>query len=154
MGPILRFLATGCYAGYSPVAPGTVGSLVGLLLYIPLQAVSPLLYGLAILILFGMGVWVSHSSEREFGMADSPRIVIDEIVGMLLTLFLVPVGMAWAVGGFVLFRFFDILKPPPIRWLERRLPGGWGIMTDDVMAAVYANGALQVVAFLAGRWNL
>ena len=125
------------------MAPGTAGSLVGLLLYIPLQTASPLVYGLLVLILFGAGVWISHHGEREFGTPDSPQIVIDEIVGMLLTLFLVPAGIFWTVGGFVLFRVFDILKPPPIRWLERRLPGGWGVMTDDVMAAVYANGVLQ-----------
>jgi phosphatidylglycerophosphatase A len=150
LGRVVRFFATGGCAGYIPIAPGTAGSLVGLFLYFPLQWLSPFLYLAVVVILFGVGVFLSHLAERDFGETDSQFIVIDEIVGMLLSLAFVPQGLFWALGGFVLFRIFDVLKPPPVKWFERHLPGGWGIMADDAMAAVYANLVLQGITIVIG----
>jgi phosphatidylglycerophosphatase A len=144
---VIQFLATGGYVGYFPVAPGTAGSVVGLLIYLPLSSAPASLYLAVVSLLFGGGVYLSHQAEKELGKPDSAHIVIDEITGVLAALFMVPQGFFWALGAFLLFRIFDIIKPPPIRWMEIRLKGGWGIMADDLMAAVYANAILQGVAW-------
>jgi phosphatidylglycerophosphatase A len=135
--------ATVLGAGYIPVAPGTFGSAVGLVVWALLPS-TPFGQGVAILLLFGVGVWSSGVAEHHFHRADPSQVVIDEVVGMLMTLFLNPVGWAGAASGFVLFRLADIVKPFPANRLER-WPGGLGVMADDAMAAIYANLALRVV---------
>jgi phosphatidylglycerophosphatase A len=136
-------LATACGVGYAPVAPGTFGSAVGLLLWLVLPS-SVVIQGGLIVILFAAGAWAGSVAERHFSRTDPGPVVIDEVMGMLMTLFMNPVGWAGAAGGFLTFRVFDILKPFPARRLER-LPGGVGIMADDAMAAVYANLVLRIV---------
>lgn len=146
------FIATFAYCGYSPVAPGTAGSVAGLLVYLLVWWTrSPLLEVALIVILFVAGVWAGTTAERYFGGIDPGPVVIDEVAGMLMTLAFVPVGLSGALAGFVLFRLFDIVKPYPASRLER-LPGGLGVMTDDAMAAVYANVVLRVVLWLFPRW--
>lgn len=140
-------VATALGAGYAPMAPGTVGSAVGLLLWFVLPS-SALVQGAAIALLFGAGAWSGSFAERHFGSTDPGAVVIDEVMGMLMTLFLNPVGWAGAMIGFVLFRVFDIIKPFPARRLER-LHGGVGIMADDAMAGVYANLALRLIVAIA-----
>jgi phosphatidylglycerophosphatase A len=139
-------LATALGAGYAPVAPGTWGSAVGLLLWFVLPS-TPWIQALVIVAVVAAGVWSGGVAERHFGRADPGQVVIDEVAGMLVTLFLNPVGRVGAVGGFFLFRVADILKPFPARRLER-LDGGLGIMADDVMAGIYANVALRVILAL------
>jgi len=136
-------LATALGVGYVPFAPGTFGSLVGLLLWwlLPQSATSQTV---AIVLLFVLGSWSGTVAERHFGSTDPGQAVIDEVMGMLVTLFLVPVGWLGAIVAFFLFRIADIIKPYPANRLER-LPGGIGIMADDLMAAVYANLVLRVV---------
>lgn len=138
------WIATGGGIGYFPVFPGTLGSLVGLLLFIPLQGLSNGLYILFLFALFGLGVYTSGLSEQFFQQKDSGAIIIDEIHAMLLVPFLLPPKPYWWVAGFVVFRFFDITKPPPIRVFEK-MPKGWGVMMDDLMAALYTVGSLRLL---------
>jgi len=139
-------LATALGAGYAPVAPGTWGSAVGLLLWFALPS-TPWIQALVIVAVVAAGVWSGGVAERHFGRSDPGQVVIDEVAGMLVTLFLNPVGWRGAIAGFLLFRAADVLKPFPARRLER-LHGGLGIMADDVMAGIYANLALRVILAL------
>ncbi len=142
-------LATALGVGYVPLAPGTFGSAVGLVLWwgLPQSAAA---HALAIATLFLVGSWSGTVAERHFGASDPSAVVIDEVMGMLITLFLNPVGWAGALGAFLLFRVADVIKPYPANRLER-LPGGIGVMADDAMAAVYANLALRAIM---GSWHL
>jgi phosphatidylglycerophosphatase A len=135
--------------GYVPVAPGTFGSAAGLLLWALLPS-SPNVQGATIVALFIAGSWSGGVAERHFGRADPGPVVIDEVMGMLITLFLNPVGWGGAALAFILFRAADIVKPYPANRLER-LPGGVGVMADDAMAAIYANLALRF-AMRLGNW--
>lgn len=146
------FVATVAYCGYFPIAPGTVGSAAGLVVYLLVWwAHSPLLEVGLIVALFAAGVWAGTIAERYFGGIDPGPIVIDEVVGMLITLAFIPVGWSGAVAGFVLFRIFDVIKPYPAGRFER-LHGGLGVMADDAMAAVYANISLRIVMWLLPAW--
>ena len=142
-------LATVLGVGYIPFAPGTFGSAAGLVFWALLPS-SPGVLALAIVALFVGGSWSSSVAERHFGRADPGQVVIDEVMGMLITLFMMPVGWGGALWGFLLFRAADIVKPYPANRLER-LHGGVGVMADDAMAAVYANLALRVTLAL-GNW--
>jgi phosphatidylglycerophosphatase A len=134
-------VATVMGVGYAPFAPGTFGTAAGLLLWAVLPT-APAVQALAILALFA-GSWSGSVAERHFGRTDPGQVVVDEVMGMLITLFMIPVGWWGAVAGFLIFRVADVLKPFPANRLER-LPGGVGVMADDAMAAVYANVALRV----------
>ena len=144
--PLALLVATVLGVGYAPVAPGTFGSAAGLVLWwilpttIPVQAV-------AIIALFAVGSWSGNVAEHYYGRTDPGQVVIDEVMGMLITLFLNPVGWRGAIGAFVLFRLFDVIKPYPANRLER-LHGGVGVMADDGMAAVYANLALRAALYV------
>jgi phosphatidylglycerophosphatase A len=138
-------IATGGYVGYLPRAPGTAGSVLGLVLAWLLSTVEIYLQIVLIAGLFALGVVISSWAERWFGVKDHSAIVIDEIVGMVVALFLLPFQGFYVLAAFVVFRVLDILKP--MAALER-LPGGWGIMCDDVAAAFLANVLLQGIRFL------
>jgi phosphatidylglycerophosphatase A len=135
-------VATVMGVGYAPFAPGTFGTAAGLLLWAVLPT-APAVQAFAILALFAVGSWSGSVAERHFGRTDPGQVVVDEVMGMLITLFMIPVGWWGAVAGFLIFRVADVLKPFPANRLER-LPGGVGVMADDAMAAVYANVALRV----------
>lgn len=147
------FLCSAGYAGFVPFAPGTVGSLVGLAVYVGLRSAgAPLVADLALLtLMFAIGVWSATVAERYFGLEDPGEVVIDEVVGMLVTLVFTGAGWSGAIAGFFLFRILDIVKPYPAGRLER-LRGGLGIMADDVMAGIYANVALRVLMRFAPGW--
>ena len=146
------FIATVGYCGYFPIAPGTVGSAAGLAFYLLVWwAQSPLFEAGLILLLFAVGVWAGTTSERYFGGIDPGPIVLDEVVGMLITLAFIPVGIAGALIGFFLFRLFDVLKPFPAGRFEK-LHGGLGVMADDAMAAIYANIVLRLVLSVRPGW--
>jgi phosphatidylglycerophosphatase A len=146
------FLATAGYTGYFPVAPGTVGSAVGLAVYFFVWRVQSVAFEIAlILVLFAVGVWAGTIAERYFGGIDPGPIVLDEVVGMLITLALVPVGLTGALAGFFLFRVFDVIKPFPAARFEE-LHGGLGVMADDAMAAIYANIVLRIAIAVSGGW--
>jgi len=146
------FISTAGYCGYFPFAPGTVGSAAGLVVYLLVWWTgSPLVEIGLIVALFVAGVWAGTISERYFGGIDPGPIVVDEVVGMLITLAFIPVGWSGALAGFVLFRVFDVFKPWPASSLER-LHGGLGVMADDAMAAVYANLSLRLLLWLFPAW--
>ncbi|MBI5039487.1 MAG: phosphatidylglycerophosphatase A [Nitrospirae bacterium] len=141
---IIKFLASGFYTRYSPLVPGTAGSLMGALVYLLLQHLSyPVFIGMVVLISVS-GIFIADEAEKLYGKKDCPCIVIDEIAGMLTTLVLLPQGIGFLLAGFIAFRIFDILKPFPVGLAERRLPGGWGIMMDDILAGVYAGLVVRV----------
>jgi phosphatidylglycerophosphatase A len=142
-------LATTLGVGFVPYAPGTFGSAAGLLLWWLLPSSLPV-QAAAIVIVFLIGSWSGSVAERHFGGSDPPPVVIDEVMGMWITLLLNPVGWQGAVIGFLLFRLFDVIKPYPADRLEH-LRGGFGVMADDGMAAVYANLALRAVIIVSGR---
>jgi len=132
------FISTGGYSGYARIVPGTVGSLVGLLLYLP-AIPSPIGARIAATVaVFFLGVFASSRVAAIWRIKDPHPIVIDEIVGMWISLMFVPPTVLNVVSAFVLFRLFDIVKPFPARQAEE-LPGGWGIMVDDVIAGIYAG---------------
>ncbi len=133
------FVATCGYLGYVPIAPGTFGSAAGLaVFYVVRHAESAGVEVAVIAALFTVGVWAGTVAERHFGATDPAPIVVDEVVGMLVTLALLPVNVTGALVGFVVFRILDVLKPWPSARLEA-LPGGLGVMADDGMAAIYGN---------------
>lgn len=134
-GPTV-FLATGFGVGYCPKIPGTAGTLLGVVLYFGLSAYSWSVYVLALGIMLVIGVWLCEQAMETFGDPDPKEVVWDEITGYLVAMAAAPRSLAWAVAGFVLFRFFDIVKPGPVGWAERRFSGGVGIMLDDLLAGV------------------
>ena len=144
---IVLFIAQGAYSGRFPVAPGTAGTVVGALLYLLVKDLSPLWYGAACIGVTVLGTWAAGYADCILGTKDSPSIVIDEIAGFLVTLFLIPFAWGYVIAGFTLFRFFDILKPWPLKRLQD-LPGGLGVMLDDIGAAFYANVILQVAGLI------
>ena len=144
------WLSTGLGVGYVPRIPGTVGTLWGVALYWLLQDWSPLASGLLILAFGLVSVGVIALAEKQFPKHDSPKIVLDEVVGYLFSVWAIPFTWPHAALGFLLFRFYDILKPFPIRWVDRRCPGGWGVVLDDVLAGVFANLTLRAVLWAGG----
>ncbi len=143
----LYFIAFGFGSGLLPFVPGTWGTLAAIPLYL-LMATLPLgLYLVITLIAFAVGVGISSKISLELGIDDHSGIVWDEIVGYLLTMILAPPGVSWLIIGFVLFRIFDIWKPGPIGSLDKHIKGGWGIMLDDVAAAIPAAFILQLLAW-------
>lgn len=153
--PSARFglaLASAGYVGFIPFAPGTFGSAVALpVWYLLRQTAVPAAELLAILVLFAAGVWSARVAERELAVEDPGIVVIDEVVGMLVSVLWLPLTWQVALAGFVAFRVFDIVKPFPVGRFER-LPGGWGVMADDVMAGVYAYAAVRLVLWMRPEW--
>jgi phosphatidylglycerophosphatase A len=138
-----RLVATGFFSGYSRLAPGTAGSAVGLLLFVPLAGASlPAQIGISIALFF-VGVYAAGHLARRVGLEDPGIVVVDEVLGMWLSILGLPFTPLVAVVGFLLFRVLDIVKPYPAAALEH-LPRGWGIMADDVAAGLYANLLLRV----------
>ena len=152
-GPAI-WIATAGGVGYFPIAPGTAGSLVGVaavvgLGQLPLHRAAAIgVLAAASLGLCALGVWAAGKAEEFFGRTDPGQVVVDEVVGQMLTFLLIPhTTWKWLVGGFLLFRFFDIVKPFPARQAER-IPRGWGIMLDDVVAGLYAMAVLAVIGLV------
>jgi phosphatidylglycerophosphatase A len=152
MKRLALFIATGGYVGYVPIAPGTFGSALGLVLLWAMRTVGDVGLEIVVLVLvLVLGVWSGSVAERYAGRVDPGIVVIDEVAGMLITMLLIPVTALSALAGFLVFRALDILKPWPARRLER-LPGGFGIMADDVMAAVYGNLVMHSLSAVAAGW--
>jgi phosphatidylglycerophosphatase A len=146
------FICSFGYIGFFPFAPGTVGSAAGLVVYLLVHRDGAVyLEALTILALFAAGVVFTKPCEEDLRCVDPGPVVIDEVMGMLITLFYVPAGWAGMFLGFLLFRVLDVAKPFPARQLER-LHGGLGVMADDAMAAVYANLLLRGACYLAPGW--
>lgn len=143
---VVTFVATGAYAGYSPIAPGTAGTLVGILLFVLLSSLDIIyIYSFTVLGILVLACFVSGRAEQILGQRDSPHIVIDEVLGYLVTMFQFSATWRNIFLGFLLFRFFDITKPFPIRLIQLRLSGGYGVVLDDVMAGIYANLSQRII---------
>jgi len=150
MVQLILCIASGGYTGYLPKAPGTWGSLVALPIHFLLTRLAPERYWAALVGIFLLAVYTAGSAEKIIDRKDPGIIVIDEIVGMLIALIAIPASPVLWVAAFLLFRFFDIVKPWPVSWADRHLNGGLGVVMDDVLAGVYAwlalHGALLFVS--------
>lgn len=142
----MDLLALGLGSGLVPGAPGTAGTAAAVPVYLLVQALPWPLYLALTALLFTAGVAICAHTARRLGVHDHPGIVWDEIVGYLVTMTLAPSGWPWVATGFVLFRIFDVLKPWPIRWCDRKVHGGFGIMLDDLIAGLFAAAVLQLLA--------
>jgi phosphatidylglycerophosphatase A len=147
------FIATCGYVGYAPVAPGTFGSAAGLVaFYLVRSTGSYTVEAAAIVALFLVGIWSGTEAEHHFGGVDPAPVVMDEVVGMLITLAFIPVNWVGALVGFLIFRILDVFKPWPAAGMEK-LPGGLGVMADDGMAAIYGNLAMRALVWaLPAGW--
>lgn len=150
MRRLALLLASNFGLGYAPVASGTFGTLAGLPAFWLLHRLAPLEYLLALGLLTAVAVWAAGEAGRHYGVADDGRIVIDELAGYLVTVAFLPWSWTTAWLGFAWFRLFDIVKPPPARWLDRHCKSGFGVVFDDVAAGVYAAAALRLTLWLVG----
>lgn len=141
------FLAFGFGAGLLRWAPGTAGTAVAVPFALLLRSLPEAYFWFTLVALAAIGVYLCGATARRLGTADPGGIVWDEMVGFWLSVALLPVQPVWWLAAFVLFRFFDIVKPWPIRSVERRVPGGWGIMADDIVAALYAMALLGILRY-------
>lgn len=144
----VHFLAFGFGSGAAPFAPGTFGTLAAVPLYLPLGLLPLGYYLLALIVSFALGIYLCDKTAKDIGVHDHGGIVWDEFVGYWITMLVAPSGWLWVVLGFVLFRFFDIVKPFPIGWLDKQIGGGLGIMVDDVVAGSFAWFCLQLIVIL------
>jgi phosphatidylglycerophosphatase A len=149
---VILFLAEGAYSGKSPFAPGTAGTVVGVLLYLLLAGLSLAWYLFACVLVVVVAVWSAGEAERLLGKKDDGSIVIDEIAGYLVSMLLLPSHWGFVLAAFLLFRVFDVIKPFPLRGLQD-LHGGPGIVLDDIGAGIYTNLVLQIAWSVIGRGN-
>lgn len=145
---ITEAIATAGYVGYIPFAPGTFGAAIGCLIYlaVPYIPVAMIFIGLAGFIAFS--VWIAGEAEKILNSKDPGCVIIDEIAGMMVTFFALPRSVYIGIAGFVIFRFFDILKPFPIKWMEKKFSGGFGVVIDDVAAGVISNIVLRLLLMI------
>lgn len=148
----VHLLAFGLGTGAAPYAPGTVGTLLGIPLCWLLARQGLWVYLGVTVILFAIGVWICDRTSKDIGVHDHSGIVFDEVVGYLVTMVAVPVNLWTLLAGFLLFRLFDIVKPWPIRWMDKRVKGGFGIMIDDVLAGLFGLGCMWGGLYFFGHW--
>ena len=151
-----HWIAFGFGAGLAPMAPGTMGTLVAVPIYLLLVWILPTtLYVIAVAALIALGAWACERVLRETGAADPPAIVWDEVVGFLVAMTAVPLGLPWVIAGFLLFRLFDVYKPWPVSWAQNRFRGGLGIIADDLVAGaltwVILHGMHRIVIASLGH---
>ena len=149
LSKVHQLFATGFGSGLAKKAPGTFGTLAALPFAIPLMMLPWWVMSLICVAAFIIGVWFCQKTSDDLGVHDHGGIVWDEFVGMWITLIYVPINPWFIIIGFVLFRFFDILKPWPIKWLDKKVHGGFGIMIDDVLAGMFAAICLQLIIYFA-----
>ena len=147
---IVVFLATGFFTGFLPTMPGTWGTFAGIPLVIISHRLTSIMQPVVAVVFVTFAAYIAGRAEILFKDRDARPIVIDEMVGFLITLLWLPLNFLTLCLGFFLFRLFDIVKPPPISIVEKRLHGGWGIVLDDVLAGVFANVTLRLMLIVAG----
>lgn len=152
MSRLAVLIATVGYVGFIPIAPGTFGTAAGLAFLLALRSVTtPAADTVAVLVTFVVGTWAAGEAERHFNRKDPGPIVIDEVLGLFITMALLPVTVPVMIFAFFLFRFFDVIKPFPAGWLESA-PGGFGVMLDDAMAGVYAQVVVRLTLTMMPGW--
>lgn len=144
------FLAFGCGLGTFWLAPGTFGTLLGVPVVLVLQQFSPTFYAITLVVIILAAMAICEKVSYELNVHDHPGIVIDEVAGYVLTMWGIPKGMGWLILGFLLFRFFDIKKMGPIAWVNRNVVGGFGIVLDDIWAAIPAWIILHILVLIFG----
>ncbi|MBI0027901.1 MULTISPECIES: phosphatidylglycerophosphatase A family protein [Gilliamella] len=145
----IHLLAVGLGSGMSPIMPGTMGSAMAIPLWLLFNGLQPYLYWVLIVVAFIFGCFLCQKTSDDTHTHDSGHIVWDEFVGMWITLFFIPqISVLWIAMAFFAFRVFDMAKPWPIRWFDKRVPGGFGIMVDDVIAAIFSSVTVYVIALL------
>ena len=147
---IVVFLATGCFTGFLPLMPGTWGTFAAIPIVILVHRVNLVVQGIVALVFVTFGAWISGRAEILLEAHDPRPIVIDEMAGFLISLLWLPLNPLTLFLGFGLFRLFDIVKPPPISSVEKRMRGGWGVVIDDVLAGVFTNATLRLLFMVAG----
>jgi len=147
----VHFLAYGFGTGLIPFAPGTFGSLVGVVLFWFMASMAAGVYAAIVVLMFVVGIFICGQTARDVGAIDPGFIVYDEIVGFLVAMYLLPADWRWIGAGFVIYRIFDIWKPFPIHYVEEHLGLGSGIMTDDVIAGIYTLIILQLAQIIIVR---
>jgi phosphatidylglycerophosphatase A len=147
---LIIFLATGCFAGFLPKMPGTWGTFAAIPLVIISHRLTSIMQPVVAVVFVIFAAYIAGRAEILFENRDARPIVIDEMVGFLITLLWLPLNFLTLCLGFFLFRLFDIVKPPPISTVEKRLHGGWGVVMDDVLAGVFANVTLRLLLIVAG----
>ena len=145
---LVMFLATGCFVGNIPIAPGTFGTIAGLLFCLFLSKAGFLSATFIVVVFIIFAVWIAGEAEKIIKQKDPGRIVIDEIAGIMVTLLGLPFNFVSVISGFFIFRILDIVKPFPIRSIENKLPGGAGIVMDDVAAGIMGNCLLRLIFYL------
>ena len=145
----VHFLAFGFGSGAAPTAPGTFGTLAAIPIYLLIAPLSLWVYLAIVVVMTILGIWLCDVTSKDMGVHDHSGIVWDEFVGYLITMAAAPPGWLWVVAGFFLFRFFDVLKPWPISWIDKHVKGGWGIMLDDIVAGIFSWLALQAAFLLS-----
>ncbi|OTQ54651.1 phosphatidylglycerophosphatase A family protein [Gilliamella apis] len=145
----IHLLAVGLGSGMSPIMPGTMGSAMAIPLWLLFDGLQPYLYWVLIVVAFIFGCFLCQKTSDDTHTHDSGHIVWDEFVGMWITLFFIPqISILWVTIAFVAFRIFDMAKPWPIRWFDKRIPGGFGIMVDDVIAAIFSSLSVYLLTFI------
>lgn len=144
---IILFFASGWYCGFSPKAPGTIGSLLALPLCFILSKIDIVSSAIAVILFTVIGTWIAHVAEKILRQTDPGCIVIDEMAGLMVTFFYLPFNLITVCLGFIIFRLLDILKPFPISWIEKNITGGLGIMADDIVAGIFSNILLRAILF-------
>ena len=145
----IHLLAVGLGSGMSSIMPGTMGSAMAIPLWLLFNGLQPYLYWVLIVVAFIFGCFLCQKTSDDTHTHDSGHIVWDEFVGMWITLFFIPqISVLWVAIAFVAFRVFDMAKPWPIRWFDKRVPGGFGIMVDDVIAAIFSSVTVYVITLL------
>ena len=150
MRRFILLLSSNAGLGYFPVAPGTVGTLAGIPAFFLLAALPAPLYAVTWTALLFLSFWTAGEAGKIYGIVDDGRIVIDELVGYLVTVAFLPFSWSAALLGFIFFRIFDIAKPPPASWFDRKMKNGYGVVLDDVMAGLYGAAALRLTLWLIG----
>jgi len=138
-------IATFLGVGFSPIIPGTAGTLAAIPLYIILHYTPVIVYIIAMFVIFGLGVYSARKTDAVFGSSDNGIIVIDEVLGYLVTMAFIPFSFTTILMGFFLFRFFDIVKIQPARYFDKKVKNAYGVMLDDVAAGIYANFVLRII---------
>ncbi|MEJ2366658.1 MAG: phosphatidylglycerophosphatase A [Deltaproteobacteria bacterium] len=147
---IVVFLATGCFTGFLPLVPGTWGTFAAIPIVMLVHRANLILQGIIALVFVTFAAWVAGRAEILLEELDPRVIVIDEMAGFLISLLWLPLNPLTLCLGFGLFRLFDIVKPPPISSVEKRMRGGWGVVIDDVLAGVFTNAVLRLLLIVAG----